>query len=51
MSYFAKSALLVSIQPEDFGTDDVLGGVQVQRKIEHSAYVEGGKTIMLRFRK
>ena len=49
MSYFARdkenanSALLVSIQPEDFGTDDVLGGVELQRKIEHSAYVEGGE--------
>ena len=38
MSYFARdkenanSALLVSIQPEDFGTDDVLGGVELQRK-------------------
>ena len=49
MSYFARdkenanSALLVSIQPEDFGTDDVLGGVELQRKIEHAAYIEGGK--------
>lgn len=49
MSYFARngenanSALLVSIQPEDFGTEDVLGGVELQRKIEHLAFVEGGR--------
>lgn len=40
----ANSALLVGVTPEDFGSDDVLAGVELQRKIEHSAYLAGGGT-------
>ena len=34
----ANSALLVSVQPGDFGSDDVLAGLEFQRKIEKKAY-------------
>lgn len=38
----ANSALLVSVAPSDFGSDDVLAGVEFQRKLETAAYVSGG---------
>ena len=34
----SNAALLVSVTPEDFGSDDPLAGVEFQRKIEHAAY-------------
>lgn len=34
----ANSALLVGVDPADFGSDDVLAGVELQREIERSAY-------------
>ncbi len=34
----ANAALLVNVDPSDFGSDDVLAGVQLQRKIEHAAF-------------
>lgn len=34
----ANSALLVGVTPEDFSTDDVLAGCELQRKIEQAAY-------------
>ena len=40
----ANSALLVGINPSDFGSEDVLAGVALQRKIEHAAYLAGGGT-------
>lgn len=40
----ANSALLVGISPSDFGSEDVLAGVALQRKIEHAAYLAGGET-------
>ncbi|MCQ2434816.1 MAG: hypothetical protein MJ062_06225 [Oscillospiraceae bacterium] len=40
----ANSALLVGISPADFGSDDVLAGVALQRKIEHDAFLAGGST-------
>ena len=39
----SNSALLVSVTPEDFGSDDVLGGIDFQRKIERQAYNVAGK--------
>lgn len=48
MSYYkrdeknANSALLIGIQPEDFGSDDVLAGMYMQRRIEEKAFEEGG---------
>ena len=42
-SGLANSAVLVDVRPEDFGTDDVLGGVYLQQKYEKLAYeVSGG---------
>ena len=38
----ANSALLVGIHPADFGSEDILAGVELQRKIEHAAYLAGG---------
>ncbi len=38
----ANSALLVGVDPTDFGSEDVLAGVALQRKIERSAYILGG---------
>ncbi len=48
MSLFARdsinsnSALLVNVYPRDFQSDDVLAGVEYQRKIERAAYNCGG---------
>jgi len=40
----ANSAVLVGISPADFGSSDVLAGVELQRRIEHAAYLAGGST-------
>jgi len=40
----ANSALLVGITPADFGSEDVLAGMELQRKIEHAAFAAGGGT-------
>ena len=48
MSYFARdgenanSALLISVGPGDFGSDDPLAGVRFQRKWEEAAFRAGG---------
>lgn len=50
MSYYkrdkdnANSALLVSVTPDDFPTDDVLAGVEFQRIWEKKAYEVGGSS-------
>lgn len=41
----ANSALVVNISPEDFEGDDVLAGVEFQRKWEQLAYQEGNGKI------
>ena len=38
----ANSALLVGVEPEDFGGDDPLAGVRFQRRWEQAAFVLGG---------
>ncbi len=38
----ANSALLVGIGTEDFGSDDVLAGISLQRHLERKAYKYGG---------
>lgn len=38
----ANSALLVGVNPLDFGSEDVLAGVALQRRIERAAYQAGG---------
>ncbi|MBQ8922822.1 MAG: hypothetical protein IJ060_11820 [Oscillospiraceae bacterium] len=40
----ANSALLVGISPADFGAEDVLAGVRLQRRIEQAAFRAGGGT-------
>lgn len=48
MSYFARdgenanSAVLVNVEPEDFGGDDPLAGVRFQRRWEEAAFQAGG---------
>ncbi|MDO4812402.1 MAG: FAD-dependent oxidoreductase [Eubacteriales bacterium] len=50
MSEFARDkeningGLLVSVTPEDFGSNDVLAGVALQRTLEEAAYRAGGGT-------
>lgn len=49
MSNFARdgensnSALLVNVNPSDFGSDDVLAGMYLQREIEQKAFKAGGE--------
>ena len=38
----ANSAMIVTVQPEDFGGDDLLSGVEFQRRLERAAYQAGG---------
>ncbi|MGF7143976.1 hypothetical protein HNQ56_002406 [Anaerotaenia torta] len=38
----ANSAIVVTVQPEDFGTSDPLGGIAFQRSWEQAAYEAGG---------
>lgn len=38
----ANSAIIVTVTPEDFPSDDVMAGVEFQRLWEHKAYIEGG---------
>ena len=40
----ANAAVLVGVTPEDFPGEDVLAGVEFQRKIEAAAYTLGGST-------
>ncbi|MDF2908325.1 MAG: dependent oxidoreductase [Herbinix sp.] len=37
----ANSAIVVTIQPEDFGSGDPLSGIEFQRKLEKAAYQAG----------
>ena len=37
----ANSAMIISVRPEDFGSDEPLAGVEFQRKLEMAAYREG----------
>lgn len=47
MSYYnregrnANSAIVVTVSPQDFAGDSVLGGMEFQRKLEEAAYREG----------
>lgn len=48
MSYHARdgrnsnSALLVGVEPEDFGSEHPLAGFDLQHEIEHKAFTQGG---------
>ena len=37
----ANSAIIITVDPKDFGSDDILSGVKFQRKIEEKAYKLG----------
>lgn len=37
----ANSAIIVSVTPDDFGSDDALAGIEFQRRLESAAYREG----------
>lgn len=37
----ANSAIIVTVGPEDFGSDDVLAGMEYQRRLERAAYAAG----------
>ncbi len=39
---FANSALVVTVTPEDYGSDDLFAGPAFQRRIEKAAYDAGG---------
>ena len=39
----SNAAILVSLAPEDFGSDDPLAGIEFQRKIERAGYLAGGE--------
>ncbi|HCH28064.1 MAG TPA: hypothetical protein DEW35_01005 [Ruminococcaceae bacterium] len=41
----ANSAVLVGVNPEDFGKDDVLAGVRLQREIERKAFSAGAGAV------
>src|SRR5262249_35266714 len=41
-SPFANAALVVTVDPSDFGADSLLGGVELQRRIEQEAFRLGG---------
>ena len=40
----ANSALLVSVEPADFGSDHPLAGMYMQREIEQRAFILGGRS-------
>ena len=37
----ANSAIIVTVEPQDFGSQDVLAGVKFQRKLEERTYRQG----------
>ena len=37
----ANSAIIITVDPKDFGSDDILAGVEFQRKLEEKAYELG----------
>ena len=37
----ANTAVIVTVTPEDFGTESILSGMEFQRKLEERAYQEG----------
>lgn len=45
----ANSAIVVSIGPKDFGSDDVLAGMYYQRRLEHLCFIEGQGKIPVQY--
>ncbi len=45
----ANSAVIVTVTPEDFGSDGPLSGMEFQRRLEEAAYQEGGGRIPVQY--
>ncbi|MCR5556480.1 MAG: FAD-dependent oxidoreductase [Butyrivibrio sp.] len=45
----ANSAIIVTVDPKDFGSDDILGGVEFQRRLEEKAFKIGHGKIPVEF--
>ncbi|SFD02736.1 NAD(P)/FAD-dependent oxidoreductase [Butyrivibrio sp. YAB3001] len=45
----ANSAIIITVDPKDFGSDDVLSGVEFQRKLEKKAYELGNGKIPVEY--
>ncbi len=45
----ANSAIIITVDPKDFGSGDVLAGVEFQRRLEKKAYELGGGKIPVEF--
>ncbi len=46
----ANSAIIVSVSPEDYGSDDPLAGIEFQRRLEEKAYeLSGGRVPVERY--
>jgi uncharacterized FAD-dependent dehydrogenase len=45
----ANSAIIITVDPKDFGSEDVLSGVEFQRRLEEKAYELGGGKIPVEY--
>ncbi len=45
----ANSAIIITVNPKDFGSEDVLSGVEFQRRLEKKAYELGGGKIPVEY--
>ncbi len=45
----ANSAIIITVDPKDFGSEDVLSGVEFQRRLEEKAYEIGGGKIPVEY--
>ncbi|MBQ9590996.1 MAG: FAD-dependent oxidoreductase [Butyrivibrio sp.] len=45
----ANSAIIITVDPKDFGSEDVLSGVEFQRGLEEKAYKVGGGRIPVEY--
>ena len=48
-SGYANSAIIVSVTPDDFESNDALAGIEYQRKLEKRAYELGGGSIPVQY--
>lgn len=45
----ANSAIIVSVTPKDYGSQDPLGGIEFQRMLEKRAYAAGGGSVPVEY--
>ncbi len=45
----ANSAIIITVDPKDFGSEDILSGVEFQRSLEEKAYEIGGGKIPVEY--